>query len=85
MVVAFGLECLLKDEIAIGMENNHDVLVSQVCPEWEAASVIHVQPAEGYTMMKTWLDGPSLGLGAVVGSAGGAKGVGSLGLVDLTF
>ncbi len=34
-------------------------------------------------MMKTWFDGPSLGLGAVVGSAVGAKGVGSLGLVDL--
>jgi hypothetical protein len=39
----------------------------------------------GYTMMETWLDGPSLGLGAVVCSAGGAQGVGSLGLVDLTF
>jgi hypothetical protein len=35
--------------------------------------------------MKTWLDDPSAGLGAVVGRAGSAKGVGSLGLVNLTF
>jgi hypothetical protein len=27
MVVALGLECLLEDEIALGMESNHDVLV----------------------------------------------------------
>jgi hypothetical protein len=37
-----------------------------------------------YTVMKTWLDGP-LGLGVVVYSAGGAEGVRSLGLGDLTF
>jgi hypothetical protein len=39
----------------------------------------------GYTVMKTGLDGASMGLGAVVGSAGGDKGVGSLGLVNITF
>jgi hypothetical protein len=27
MVVTFGLECLLEDEIAIGVEGDHDVLV----------------------------------------------------------
>ncbi len=46
MAVAFGLECLLEDEIAIGVESNHGVLAPQACPDWEAASVIHVQPAE---------------------------------------
>ncbi len=39
----------------------------------------------GYTLMKTWLDGISSGLGAVVGSVVGDKGVGHLGLVDLAF
>ena len=39
----------------------------------------------GYTLMKTLLDGISLGLGAAVGSDVGDKGVGSLGLVDLIF
>jgi hypothetical protein len=47
MTVAFGLECLLEDEIAIGVEGNHDVLVPGACSDWKAASVIHVQPAEG--------------------------------------
>jgi hypothetical protein len=38
---------LLEDEIVIGVESNHDVLVPRVCPDWEAVSVICVQPAEG--------------------------------------
>jgi hypothetical protein len=46
MAVTFGLECLLEDEIAIGMEGNHDVLVPQACPDRKAASVVCVQPAE---------------------------------------
>ncbi len=48
MAVALGLECLLEDEIAIGVEEgNHDVLVPSACSDWKAASVIHVQLAEG--------------------------------------
>jgi hypothetical protein len=47
MVVALGLECLLEDVIAIGVEGNHDVLDPQVCSDWKEASVIHVQPAGG--------------------------------------
>jgi hypothetical protein len=39
----------------------------------------------GYTMIKTSLDGTSAELGAVIDSAGGDKGVGSLGLVNIIF
>jgi hypothetical protein len=45
---------VLEDEITIGIEGNHDVLVPQASSvlvpqassDWEAASVIHVQPTE---------------------------------------
>ncbi len=47
MTVTFGLECLLEDQIAIGVEGDHVVLVPRVCPDREAASIICVQPAEG--------------------------------------
>ncbi len=47
MAVTFGLECLREDKIAIGVEGYHDVLVPRACPDWKAASVICVQPAEG--------------------------------------
>jgi hypothetical protein len=47
MVVALGLECFLEDEIAIGVEGNHNGLVPQACSDWKATSVIRVQPAEG--------------------------------------
>ncbi len=47
MAVALGLECLLEDEIAIGVEGNHDVLVPQACFDWEAVSVSCVQLTEG--------------------------------------
>ncbi len=46
MAVTVRLECLLEDEIAIGVEGDHDVLVSQACPD-RKASVICVLPAEG--------------------------------------
>ncbi len=46
-VVTFGLEHLLEDEVAIGVEGNHDVLVPRACPDRKAASAIYVQPAEG--------------------------------------
>ncbi len=46
-VVAFGLERLLEDEIAISMEGNHDVLVPQACSNRKVACVVCVQPAEG--------------------------------------
>ena len=47
MAVTFGLEYLLEDEIAICMKGDHDILVPRACPDWKAASVIYVQPAEG--------------------------------------
>ncbi len=84
MAVAFGLECLLEDEIAIGVEGNHDVFPKHALIGKQPVSSMY-SLLRGYTMMKTWLDGSSAGLGAVVGRAGGAKGVGSLGLVNPTF
>ncbi len=47
MVVTFGLERLLEDEIAICVEDDHDVLVPRACPDRKAARVVCSQPAEG--------------------------------------
>ncbi len=33
LAVTFGLECLLEDEIAVSVEDDHDVLVPQACPD----------------------------------------------------
>jgi hypothetical protein len=46
VAVALGLECLLEDKIAVGMEGNHDIMVSRACPDWKATSVICVKLAE---------------------------------------
>jgi hypothetical protein len=88
MAVTFGLECLLEDEIAIGVLA-WKAIITDWFPEHD---LIGKQPVSsvysllrGYTLMKTWLDSTSAGLGAAVGSAGGDKGVGYLGLVDLAF
>ena len=37
-----GLESLLEDEVAIGMEGNHNILVAQECLDWKATRVICV-------------------------------------------
>ncbi len=47
MVVTFGLERLLEDDIAISVEGNHDVLVPRACSVRNVTSVINLQPAEG--------------------------------------
>jgi hypothetical protein len=86
MGVSLRLEFLLEDEIVIGMEGNHDVLIPlcALTGKWPVSSVYSLLRG-GYTGMKTCLDGTSALLGAVVGSARGDKGVGSLDLADLTF
>ncbi len=54
MAVALGLESLLEDEIAVGVEGNHDILVSQVCPDWEVDKVSYVHSLlRGYTLTET--------------------------------
>jgi hypothetical protein len=64
MAVTFGLECLLEDKIAIGVEGDHDILVPRACPDRKAAS--GVQPAErvhldedliGWHILKTRVNG----------------------------
>ncbi len=47
MAVTFGLERLLEDEVAISVEGDHDVLVTQACFNRKAAHVVCVQPVEG--------------------------------------
>jgi hypothetical protein len=48
--VAFtlGLEGLLEDEVAIGVEGNHDILVARACSDGEAASVVIDELAEQF-------------------------------------
>ncbi len=40
VAVALGFEGLLEDEVAIGVEGNHDGLVARACSDGEAASVV---------------------------------------------
>ncbi len=40
MVVTLGLEGLLEDEVAVGVEDNHDILVAGASSDGEAASVV---------------------------------------------
>ncbi len=47
MMVTFGLEHLLEDEIAISVEGDHDVLVTRACSNRKVARVVCVQPIEG--------------------------------------
>ncbi len=47
MLVAPGLEGLLKDEVAIGVISNHDILVARTCFDREAAGIVRVEFADG--------------------------------------
>ena len=46
MFVAPGLEGFLENEIAIGMEGNHNILVARPSPDRESTCVIRVEFAE---------------------------------------
>ncbi len=48
VVVTLGLEGLLEDEVAIGVEVNHDILVAGVCSDGEVASVVGEELAERF-------------------------------------
>ncbi len=48
VAVALGFEGLLENEVAIGMEGNHDVLVAGACSDGEATSVIGEVLAEWF-------------------------------------
>jgi hypothetical protein len=47
VLVTPGFEGLLKDEVAIGMVGNHDVLVARLCFDGEKTGVIGVELADG--------------------------------------
>jgi hypothetical protein len=46
VAVTLGLEGLLEDEVAIGVEGNHDILVAGSSSDGEAASVVGKELAE---------------------------------------
>jgi hypothetical protein len=46
VAAAFGFEGLLEKEVAIGVEGNHDVLVTRACSDGKAASVVGEELAE---------------------------------------
>jgi hypothetical protein len=48
VAVALGCEGLLEDEVAIGVEGNHDVLVARACSDGEAARVVGEELAERF-------------------------------------
>ncbi len=48
VAVSLGLEGLLEDEVAIGMEGNHDILVARACSDGEAASIVDEELAEWF-------------------------------------
>ncbi len=79
VAVTFGLEGLLEDEVAVGMEDNHDILVARASSDGEVASFVGKELADlFFVMTKTWLEGIAMGGGR---TARGASKVG-LGFVD---
>ncbi len=46
LAVTLGLEGLQKDEVAISVEGNHDILVAKASSDGEAASVVGEELAE---------------------------------------
>ncbi len=53
VAVTLGLESLLEDEVAVGVEGNHDVLVARACTGRESASVVGEELAEWFCNDKT--------------------------------
>ena len=48
VAVTLGFESLLEDEVAIGMEANHEILVAGACSDREATSVVGEELAERF-------------------------------------
>ncbi len=48
VAVNLGLDGLLEDEVAVGMEGNHDILIAGACSDGEAASVVGEELAEQF-------------------------------------
>jgi hypothetical protein len=48
VAVGLGFEGLLENEVAVGMEGNHDVLVAKACSDGEVASVVSEELAEWF-------------------------------------
>jgi hypothetical protein len=48
VAVALGFEGLLENEVAVGREGNHDILVARACSDGEVASVIGEELAEWF-------------------------------------
>ncbi len=48
VAVTLGLKSLLEDEVAVGVEGNHDILVARACSDKEAASIVGEELAEKF-------------------------------------
>ncbi len=48
VAVTLGLEGLLEDEVAVGVEGNHDILISGASSDGEVASVVDEELAEQF-------------------------------------
>ena len=48
VVVTLGLEGLLEDEVAVGVEGKHDILVAGACSDGKAASVVGEELVEWF-------------------------------------
>jgi hypothetical protein len=70
VAVALGFESLLEDEVAIGMEGNHDVLVAGLCSDGERPVSLVKSLLSGFVMAKTWLEGVAMGGGRTTRGAG---------------
>ncbi len=48
VAVALGYESLLENEVVVGVEGNHDILVDRACSDREAARVVGEELAEWF-------------------------------------
>jgi hypothetical protein len=80
VTVALGFEFFLEDEVAVGVEGNHDILVAGACSDREVASVVGEELAEQFCDDKDLV-------GRRCNGSGNARGAGEvdLGFVDWTF
>ena len=75
VLVTPGLEGLLKDEVAISMIGNHDILVARPCFDGEVAGIVCVEFADGDDLDED-LIGRSFGSGNWWGRGDGELGLG---------
>ncbi len=81
VAVTLGLEGLLEDEVAVGVEGNRDILVAGASSDRKRPVLLVKSLLSGFVMAKTWLEGIATGGGR---TTRGTSKVG-LGFVNQTF